>query len=270
MNTPLVEKERINNSKPFELESDIATKYNLAQQCMGGVPTVVMGSGNSCILFCHGGGYLYPVMDEHWDMLQYITSKSGWRAVTPIYQRVPQGNAGTVVPSMYQVYKQLLDDDSISHIVVMGDSAGGGLALALCEYIAHMGTAQPDKMILLSPWLDIDMTNPDIEGYIHTDKLMRVHELVAIGEYYKQDTELLWLASPIANITSELAPVLMFAGGYELFVPDCLLAKQLFERANVPVQLHFVENMPHDFLIFPSPEAQVAQDIVVKTLKEII
>lgn len=270
MSTPLVENERINNSKPFQLDTTTATKYNMTQCTISSVPTVVMGSGNKCILYLHGGGYLYPACDDNWFLLQAITSRSGYFAVTPIYDRVPYGNAGSVVASMYEVYKQLLDDDGISSIVVMGDSAGGGLALALCEYISHMGSVQPDKMILLSPWLDIDMTNLDIEPYTHTDTRMRVHELVAIGEYYKQYTDLPWLASPILNITSGLAPVLMFAGDQELFVPDCLLAKQLFDKANVEVQLYIVDDMQHDFPLYPSPEAYEAHEIIINTLKEII
>lgn len=269
MSTPLVENERINNSKPFVLDNATAVKYDMTQDSMCGVPTVVTGSGNRCILYLHGGAYLYPPSDFNWDTISTIASRSGWFAVTPIYERVPYGNAGSVVPSMYEVYKQLLADDSISSIVVMGDSAGGGLALALCEYIAHMGSIQPDKMILLSPWLDIDMTNPDIEPYTHTDKLMMVHELVAIGEYYKQDADLAWLASPILNITSALAPVLMFVGECELFVPDCLLAKQLLEKANVDVQLHIADDMQHDFLLFPTSQTDAGRGIVINTLKEI-
>ncbi len=270
MTTPLVENERVANSLPFALDTATATKYSLTQSSMCGVPVVTTGSGSRCILYMHGGAYLYPPSDFNWDTISNIASRSGWCSVTPIYQRVPYGNAGSVVASMYEVYKQLLADDSITNIVVMGDSAGGGLALALCQYIAHMGDVQPDKMILLSPWLDIDMTNPDIEPYTHTDTMMRVHELVDIGWYYKQDTELAWLASPITNITSKLAPVLMFVGACELFVPDCLLAKQLLEEANVEVQLHIADDMQHDYLLFPTSETDAGRDIVINTLKEII
>ncbi len=256
------------NSRQFVLGRRTANRHGIASSSIAGVDTCSIGSGSNCIMYLHGGTYVDPPTILHWRMLSMISSASGWRIVAPIYPRAPKANATVTVDSMYKVYQQLCSDSSITNMVVMGDSAGGGLALALCQYIQHMGAVQPSRMILLSPWLDVAMTNDDVAQYVDKDRLLRLDILRAYGGCYANNCTLPWLASPIGNISSGLAPIDIFVGSHELFLPDCLLAYQLAHNVGIPVRLYEFANMQHVFPLFPIPEAQEARNMIIDILEE--
>ncbi len=257
------------NSKPYKLGNRLANRYGITVSNIAGVSVCTVGSGSRCIMYMHGGTYVDGPTILHYRMWSALAVQSGYRVVAPVYGRAPIGCADTTVPSMYEVYCHLQADESISTIVVMGDSAGGGLALALCEYIAHVGGVQPSKMILICPWLDVDMTNADIDNYVPLDKLLRVDILRAFGRCYAGDTALPWLASPIGNITAGLAPIDIFVGSHELFLPDCLLAKELADKAGAQLRVYEFANMQHVFPLFPIPEAIEAGNMIVQILEDI-
>lgn len=268
-NNNAISAKRRKNNKPFVLGKAIASRYNMSTRIVCNTTVCSMGSGNNCILYLHGGTYVDPPTILHWDMLNNIVKRSRWRVVAPIYTRAPIGTAQTVVPSMYDIYNQLRMDNSIDKLVVMGDSAGGGLSLALCEYIVHMGGVQPDKIVLICPWLDVTMSNEGVASQVVHDKMLNISLLKTYGSCYANNCNPLWLANPIHNITSDLAPIELFIGTNEVLLPDCLLAKQLADQAGADMKLYEFANMQHVFPLLPIPERIEAQNMIIQILEDI-
>ena len=85
---------------------------------------------------------------------------------------------------------------------MMGDSAGGGLSLALSMYFAQKDLPVPEKLILLSPWVDLNMDNPEIEKYIKKDPMLKLDELKIDARYWANGTDLNdYRLSPILAIS---------------------------------------------------------------------
>lgn len=155
-------------------------------------------------------------------------------------------------------YQKLLNSGiPAEHIVVMGDSAGGNLALALALYLRDHHVAGPNSLVLYSPWGDaghlptryINQGNDVILG-IRNPKL---NSAVMDNKYYFQDVNLKDpYVSPVYADFTGLPPMLIIAGEKELFVDDCRLLEQRGSEAGVPVELHLYPEMSHDWpLLFP-------------------
>lgn len=267
-NKHAIESKRRQNSKKFVLGTAKAKKFGLATNVMCNTTVLTMGSGNNCILYLHGGTYVDPPTVLHYSMLRRISQRSGWRVVAPIYTRAPMGTAEVVVPNMCDIYNQLRSDANIDNIVVMGDSAGGGLALAMCEYLLSTDGVQPNKIILICPWLDVTMSNPEVANQISKDKMLNISLLVTYGSCYANNCNPQWLVNPIQNITKGLAPIDIFVGSSEVFLPDCLLAKTLADQAGVDMKLYEFANMQHVFPLLPIPERIESQNMIIQLLED--
>jgi acetyl esterase/lipase len=93
----------------------------------------------------------------------------------------------------------------------MGDSAGGGFALALAQALLEKELPQPGNIILISPWLDITMTNPEIPAFEEKDPMLAVYGLAEIGKVYAGNTDPgHYMLSPINGPVVGLAPITLF------------------------------------------------------------
>ena len=123
-----------------------------------------------------------------------------------------------------------------------GDSAGGGLAAVIALSLAEAGDAQPDELALISPWVDITNTNPDIADYVDADPLMAPEPLAEIGRSWAGSTPPTdWHLSPIYGDLSGLKKVTTFVGTREILLPDNALFHAKLLEAGVDSTLHVGE-----------------------------
>ena len=150
----------------------------------------------------------------------------------------------------------------------MGDSAGGGLALAFAQkLVKENAKVQPIKNILFSPWLDLSMQNPKITQQEHLDKILPIVGLITAGKKYAGGEDVSnYLLSPINGEIEGIGDTLVIYGTQELFYPDC---KKLQEKSKSYKNFTFHEfpEMQHDWVIFPIPEAAQALDIAVDFIR---
>ena len=150
----------------------------------------------------------------------------------------------------------------------MGDSAGGGLALGLVQDFVQNSVKLPKGLILLSPWVDLTMSNPDIKQYIKKDPLLHVDTLLADAKAWAGDRDLSdWKVSPLYGEMKGLPEVLLFSGTRELLYPDIVLLAEKLRKANIKTDFEIGENLNHVFPAFPIPEADVAINKIVEFVK---
>lgn len=108
------------------------------------------------VVAIHGGGFILTPSILHWLNYSITANLTGATMVVPIYPLVWQGGtAGTVVPVMAGLISSQIATYGASNVSVIGDSAGGTLALAAVQNIVSQGGQVPKAMVLLSPWLDV-------------------------------------------------------------------------------------------------------------------
>ena len=245
------------------------TKSKIAFETIAGFPVYTVNSeykSEKAIIYLHGGAYVYQPFLQHWNMLDRVSLSSKLPIIVPVYPKTPEYHFDTAYNYLEQVYRQAAL--KYRHIIFMGDSAGGGFALGFAQYCQRIGLPQPDKLILISPWIDLSMSNPDIEKYKKADVFLSVSKLRHIAEKWAGETNLSdYRLSPLHGNLDDLPPITIFVGTHEVFLPDIRVLKARLLSANNLLHYYEKEKMLHTYPLFPIPEAKEAQNIIIEELK---
>jgi acetyl esterase/lipase len=143
---------------------------------------------------------------------------------------------------------------------VLGDSAGGTLALLMAQSPASAGTIA--GLTLIAPWLDLSMSNPAADLVERHDPWLTRAGMRPIAAHWVAGRELTDpRVSPLYGELTRLPPTLVLVGSRDLCRPDC---DRLRELATPPVDLtlHVEEGSPHDYPLLPTPEGRRARDTI--------
>ena len=220
---------------------------------------------NTVIVHLHGGGYIATAVSAHAWLVDHLARRTGADVVMPLYPLTPHHTWSEAHRLVLELYRRTVAENPGKRIVLMGDSAGGGLAAVIALSLAEAGDAQPDELALISPWVDITNTNPDIADYVDADPLMAPEPLTEIGRSWAGGTPLTdWHLSPIYGDLSGLKKVTTFVGTREIFLPDSTLFHAKLLEAGVDSTLHVGENLNHVYPMFPTPEGRRARRDLVR------
>ena len=219
------------------------------------------------ILYLHGGGYVNGFSKFHWRFIANLVGELNCTVVAPDYPLTPEYRVGDVFDLVLPLYEELLGAAGASNLIVMGDSAGGGMGLALAMLARDRGIAQPSDIVLLSPWLDVTMTNPDAEKIDRFDPFLDLSGLRYLGEIYAGEmSPTNYLVSPIYGSLESLAPIMLLIGTHDLFVADCRKFRDRAEAEAIRIDYHEYEEMIHVWMLIPSPEEKKAAKAIVDKL----
>lgn len=211
------------------------------------------------IVYFHGGGYSMEASGFHFQLMKTLVKQTGCALSYVDYPLAPEHTASETIAMSLVAYEELKARDPNSRFVLMGDSAGGGLALALAMKIRDEGMAGPEQIILFSPWLDISLSNEEIPQYEPRDVVLDVAGLQAIGERYRGELpEDHYIVSPMFGDLTGLGNIHVFYGTEEILYPDCQTFCEESQKAGFPVMGHVYQGMQHDWVILPIEEAKKA------------
>ncbi len=217
------------------------------------------------IFYIHGGYYVYQMGGEQISSMNRLANEANATIIMPIYPLAPFYTTEDNYETMVSLYEQVCRENEGKKIILMGDSAGGGYALALAEGLSAHGLDQPDELILLSPWVDVTMSNPGIPDYY--DPMLTVTMGRTSGETWAGSLPMDdWQVSPIYGDLSDLMNVTIFVGTRELFYPDdTLLAEKLQDNPNVTLVIGKGQN--HVYPVYPTLEGRLAVEQIVEIIK---
>lgn len=222
------------------------------------------------IIFFHGGAYIFEATRRHWRLAEKIVKNSFCRMTLVDYPLAPEHNYKETFTAISGAYEKLINYYPGDNFILMGDSAGGGLAFAFTQkLIEEKHEKLPAKIVLLSPWLDITMSNPDIKkqesiDYILTVKMLRN----AVMIYSNGDNKDQYLLSPINGELKDIPETIVFYGTEELFYPDCKRLKSMIASDKQCIIFKEYQNMQHDWAIFPIPESNQVVNEICEFIKE--
>ncbi|MEL6538445.1 MAG: alpha/beta hydrolase [Bacteroidota bacterium] len=251
-------------STPAPIPRGLRRRYQIQQTRWQGQPVWAIspktGASEKVILYLHGGAYLFSINKQHWQFAARLADQTQATIIMPDYPVAPASSGLTAFWFAATFYQELLTKYTAENISLMGDSAGGGLVLALAMNLRKNDLPQPSQILLLSPWLDITMVNPDIESVDPKDKIFSIETLQKAGEAYAggfppQDYRL----SPIYGDLSDLAPISVFIGTHDLFLADCRKLVNLSETVGAPLHYFEYPTMFHGwFMVGGLKEAKAA------------
>lgn len=202
-------------------------------------------SGGPVLLYFHGGGYVVGRPSMERPFIARIVHAVDGRCFSVDYRLAPRHRFPAAVDDALAAYRGVVEGGADpSRIVVLGDSAGGGLALALLLRIHDEGIAQPAGGVLVSPWLDLTHSGSTVVTNAATDYLPTATGRAAsayLGDADPRDR----YASPLFADLRGLPPLLVLAGGAEMLLADSTRLAERAVAAGVDITLHVEPDMYH-------------------------
>ena len=205
---------------------------------------------NLKILYFHGGSYAAEATENHWEFIQKLALDTKATIIMPDYPLIPKYNYKDVFEMVETLYEEIIEKVESDDLIVMGDSAGGGLGLALMEKVSEENIKLAKKIILISPWLDVRLTNPEIEEIQNKDKELDRKNLKLAGiSYAGEDGINSYLVNPIDGDISKLNNITIFIGTNDILNPDAHLVREKAKRQGISIELKEYENAAHNWII---------------------
>jgi len=213
--------------------------------------TVGTPGGKKVILYLHGGGYVVSAPRGYYGLLARIAARAGVRALHVEYRLAPEHPFPAALDDTLRAYDWLLLQGlPASDIVIAGDSAGGGLALAAMSSLRARGRALPAGAVFISPWCDLTMTSESATSgcdVIYTRESYCHYAQLYAASTPLDDPRL----SPIHADMTGLPPMLIHAGERDLLRDDAVQLAERVRAAGGQCRLHVYQGLWHDFHLYP-------------------
>ena len=216
------------------------------------------------VIYLHGGIYVNEIKLPHITFCDKLAKKINATVFAPIYPLAPNHTYEETYQIVENLYRDLLKMNK--PIIIMGDSAGGGLSAAFAEYLMVKDLPQPENLILISPWLDVSMSGDYDE--VEFDPMLGVDGLREMGETWAAGLDSKdYKVSPLFGEVKGLAKTTLFVGTHEIFYPDVVKFYNKLKDSGVDAELNVGEGMTHVYAIYPLvPESKEAFKHIVETI----
>jgi monoterpene epsilon-lactone hydrolase len=212
------------------------------------------------LLYLHGGAYMLGSFTSHRDLVARLSTASGIQGLLIDYRLAPEHVFPAALDDALTAYRWLLANGTKpEHIVVGGDSAGGGLTLALLQLLRDKNVPMPAGAVLLSPWTDLVGTVESRTTRDAADPVFSGETINFLARFYPGSEDAHNpLISPINADLHGFPPLYIDVGHDEVLLDDALQIADHARAANVPVELTVWDDMWHVFQLFASilPEGQ--------------
>jgi acetyl esterase/lipase len=247
----LVDAARVHNETgPFAVPGWVGTRVRLSTDGSAGFAVHTLAplsetAGAPAILYVHGGGYIHDFARQHWLYLVSVVESSGATVLAPQYPLAPQHSWRDSFAAVVELARGV--------DVVMGDSAGGGYALAVAQSLAAEGVAR--DTVLIAPLVDLTLTSEKTAEYDTRDPWLASDGVLHCGVAWAgHDDPARAELSPLFGSFEGLGRMLVFTGTRDLLHPQ---AMQL-QRRKPDLELVIEPECVHNYPILPIPEAKRA------------
>jgi epsilon-lactone hydrolase len=243
----------------------------IAETVVGGVPgrwVVPADSSTGTILFFHAGGYIMGSSVSHLAVGAWLAEAAGARVLLLDYRLAPEAPFPAAHDDALAAYRALITDEGVDprQLVVAGDSAGGGLALATVLSLRDAGDPLPAAVVTMSAFADLSLSGDSMKAHAELDPLSSEGNLTQCAQAYLSGggSALDPRVSPVYGEFHDFPPMLMQVGTSEVLLDDSIRIAGKARAAGVTVELQPEYQMIHCFQMFADdpnvPEAQRAID----------
>lgn len=209
-------------------------------------------AGDQAVLYLHGGGYVIGSVRTHRVLMAGLSRASGARVLGLEYRLAPEHPFPAAVEDAVAAYRWLLRQGyAPGRIAVAGDSAGGGLAVAMLAQARSYGLPLPSAAVCFSPWVDLEGIGDSMTANAgSSDMVERDGLLFMANAYLNGANPRAPLAAPLYADLRGLPPTLIQAGGAETLLDDSTRLAEAARAAGVAVELDVWDDMIHVWQLF--------------------
>ena len=221
------------------------------------------------LLYLHGGGYIACSPETHRPLVSSLVRRIRGQAFVPRYRLAPEHPFPAALEDAKAAYRYLLEVERIapSRLVIAGDSAGGGLALALALAIRDAGGPLPAALVAFSPWTDLAATGRSLDENTDSCAMFAGDTILRAARFYVGTADpTLPLLSPLYGDFRGLPPILVHASEHEVLRDDAIRLAAAARSAGVAVELQLWPHVPHVWQFFAAvlPEARASLDATTR------
>lgn len=226
-------------------------------------------TNNLYIIYLHGGAYVAEATYAHWQFIVDLAEDTGATILLPDYPLTPKYQYKNVFEMLEPLYEDCIKRIGADNLILMGDSAGGGLSLALAEKMGENQVEQPKRIILLSPWLDVTLNNPQIDEVQKNDPILIRETLRLAGIAYAGIENLTsYLVSPVYGPLDKLKQLTIYTGTYDILNPDVHLLNKRAEEVGLKLDIKEKEKGTHIWMLDrKSEDSKSTYDDIVSIVK---
>lgn len=226
------------------------------------------------ILYLHGGGFVLGSPSTHRNIASRLAQKSCLPVVLPQYRLAPEARWPSARDDACRAWRALLDTGvDPGHVILAGDSAGGGLALAVAQHAVASGHSKPAALICFSPWVDLSLRGATLESLAGVDLMLSPRWLAwAARTYLGGHPADAPTASPLFGDMRGLPPTLIQVAGREVLLDDSIRLVESVRAAGGNASLQVEPHLWHAWQMFAGvlPAADAALDRVARFIDEIL
>ncbi|WP_219894220.1 alpha/beta hydrolase [Aquisediminimonas profunda] len=232
-------------------QTPLADGVDYEADTVGGVPGWWCRPKNTpthgVILYLHGGGYVMGSAEAYRHPVGQIAAKAKVSAFALDYALAPERPFPAAFDEALAAYDALVSR-GYTRIAIAGDSAGGGLTLALAAFVSTYREVKPSALVAISPWVDMTASGESFVSRAAVDPMLDRGKIIACANAYlagaaPEDPR----ASPVFGNFSGLPPILIHVGDDEVLLDDSVRFAEQVERAGGVADLHVWEGMLHVF-----------------------
>lgn len=219
------------------------------------------GASRHHILYLHGGAYVFEMIGLHWRTIAALIRRTGATVTVPIYPLAPRHSWRDAFAMLRPLHAELAARHGAANITIAGDSAGGGMALALAQLLREVGDPLPGRLLLFSPWLDVATDDPGVRAIEPRDPLLAIPAAQTAGRWWADELPLDDpRVSPIHGALSGLPPIAVFTGTRDMLNADARRLRDKAAGEGADLRFHEYDGMFHVWVCTPIPEARQALD----------
>lgn len=203
--------------------------------------------GKKTVIHLHGGGYVTGFVDSHLMMCVPMAKALKRKMLMPEYRLAPANPFPAALEDSLKAYRWLLSQGTDARdIILSGDSAGGGLALATALALRDAGDPLPAALICISPWADLTNGSASHTANAQVESVLRTDVLNEWARYYTDESNLTNpLVSPVYADLRGLPPLLIQVGRDEILLDDSITLAKQAKADGVNVTLRIWDDMWH-------------------------
>jgi epsilon-lactone hydrolase len=223
---------------------------------LGGVPVLTIetdgASHDAVVLWLHGGWYVIGSPRTSAGLSSDLARRIDATVVSVDYRLAPEHPYPAALQDARAAYRGLLDSGvDPRSIAIVGESAGGGLAVALLASLAEAGLAQPAATVLFSPWTDLTLSGETMTSMVGIDPVFTPEKVsVRAADYVGSADPSDPSISPIFADLRGVSPILIQAGSHEILLDDSIRLARRAAIDDVAVTLDVTPGVPHGFQAF--------------------
>ncbi|MEQ6900278.1 alpha/beta hydrolase fold domain-containing protein [Nocardioides sp. YIM 152588] len=240
---------------------DIAgfTAYAVTREDMAhyDVPTIV---------YAHGGAFVSEISGPHWQLIGQLAREVDAAVLVPIYGLAPQHTAREAHETMATIVDRGAAEGRTMYLV--GDSAGGNLALVAAQQAAARGVTAVRGVTAMAPWLDLTMSNPEVDALEPHDPWLARAALHEVARVWADGTPLDDpRVSPLFGSFEGLPPIDLWIGDRDICAPDARLLRDALAAAGNDLTYHEQPGALHVYPLLPTPEGRRAREELVAHIR---